>query len=194
MNGFEMAMVIMVVVRVIMMLMLMRIMAAVGPAGVIMFMLMIMSVIMVMVVVAMIMMRMIIRFEKIGLQFQDTIQIESIALQNRVERHIRFHGEMQDRVGINAADARLNLSQFFFCHQIGFIEDDDIRKSDLRFRFGSVFQPIVEPFGVGERHHSVKLRCVFDIGVDEKGLRNRRRIGKTGGLDNDRVKLAAPAH
>jgi hypothetical protein len=33
-----------------------------------------------------------------------------------------------------------------------------------------------------------------DILVDEKGLRDRRRIGKTGGLDDDGIEFALPPH
>ena len=186
-----MAMIIMVVMRMIMVVM---IMPALRPTGVIMLVSVVMTMIMVMMMVVMIMMRMIIRFEKVRLQLQDTIEIESLALQHSVERHIRFHATMQRRIGVNAPDARLDLRQFFFCHQIGLVQNDDVGESDLRFRFGRVFQTVAQPFGVSERHHRIKLRRIFDVGVDKEGLRHRRRIGEAGGLNDDRIKLAAPAH
>ena len=41
--------------------------------------------------------------EKMRLQFQDTVEIERLTLQNGVERHARLHGAMQRGVGIDAA-------------------------------------------------------------------------------------------
>ena len=88
---------------------------------------------MIVVVMGMIMIvkRMVVGVEKIRLQFQDAIEIEGIALQYCIKRHCRFHGAMHGGVGVDAANAGLDLRQLLFGRKIGLVEDDDIGKSDL---------------------------------------------------------------
>ena len=78
--------------------------------------------------------------------------------------------------------------------QIGLVDQDDVGEGDLVLGFGRVLEPVVEPLGVGDRHHRVELGPAADVLVDEEGLRHRRRIGEPGGLDDDGVELALAPH
>ena len=71
---------------------------------------------------------------------------------------------------------------------------DDVGEGDLVLGLGRVLEPVVEPFGVGDRHHGVEPRPPPDILVHEKGLRHRRRVGEPRGLDDDGVELALAPH
>jgi len=65
---------------------------------------------------------------------------------------------------------------------------------DLVLGFGGVLQAIAQPFRIGDRHHRIEPGVLLHVLVDEEGLRHRRRIGKTGGLDDDGVELALALH
>ena len=101
---------------------------------------------------------------------------------------------MQLRIGVDPPDARLDLGEFGGRHEIGLVEHDDIGEGDLVLGLRRVLQAIDQPFGVGQRHHRVEPRRVLHVGGDEKGLRDGRGVSEAGGLDDDRVESAAPAH
>ena len=62
------------------------------------------------------------------------------------------------------------------------------------FASGRVAQARGEPLGVGDRHDRVEPRRLLHVLVDEEGLRDRRRIGEAGRLDDDRVEPALALH
>ena len=101
---------------------------------------------------------------------------------------------MQPRIGVDSPDARLDLGEFGRRHEIGLVEHDHIGEGDLVLGLRRVLQAVQQPFGVGQRHHGVEPRRVLHVGVDEKGLRDGRGVREAGGLDDDRVEPAAPAH
>ena len=48
--------------------------------------------------------------------------------------------------------------------------------------------------GIDHRHDGVELGLAADIFVHEEGLRDRRRIGKPGGLDQNPVQVTLAPH
>src|SRR5437773_461694 len=74
-------------------------------------MVVIMSVIVVIVI-------MVIAFEKIRLDIENTIEIEGIASQHFGNRNLAALGAVHTRIGIDAADARLDLGQFVRFHEV----------------------------------------------------------------------------
>ena len=101
---------------------------------------------------------------------------------------------MQLGIGIDRADAALDLGKLVRRDEIRLVEDDDVGEGDLALRLRRILQPIRQPLGIGHRHHRIEARGFHDILVDEEGLRDRGRIGETGGFHDDRVELAAAAH
>ena len=101
---------------------------------------------------------------------------------------------MQPGVGVDGADARLDLAQLGRRDEIGLVEDDDVGEGDLVLRLRRVAQAGGEPFGVGDRHDRVEPRRVAHVLVDEEGLRHRRGVGEARRLDDDRVELALALH
>ncbi|MFK4715567.1 hypothetical protein ABIF56_006269 [Bradyrhizobium elkanii] len=59
---------------------------------------------------------------------------------------------------------------------------------------GASLRAVAQPFGVGDGHDRVEPGVLLHVLVDEEGLRDRRRIGKAGGLDDDGVELALALH
>src|SRR5215469_15321290 len=57
-----------------------------------------------------------------------------------------------------------------------------------------VLEAVLQPLGVGDRDHRVELGLAADIVVHEERLRHRRGVREPGGLDDDGVELALPAH
>ena len=79
-------------------------------------------------------------------------------------------------------------------HEIGLVDQDHVGEGDLVLRLRRVLEAVLEPFGVGDRHHRVELGLAADVLVDEEGLRHRRGIGEARGLDDDGVELALAPH
>jgi len=110
------------------------------------------------------------------------------------ERNLRALGPMYLGVGIDGADTALHIAQFVRRNEIGFVDQDHIGEGDLVLHLRRVFEPIAQPFGVGDGHDRVQPGFPPDILVDEKGLCHRRRVGEAGRLDDHRVELALAAH
>ena len=132
--------------------------------------------------------------QELRLDVEDAVEIEGVAAEHFVERDLRALGPVQLGVGIDGADAGLDLAQFGRRHQVGLVEQDHVGEGDLVLRLGRILEPVLEPLGVGHGHHRVEPGAAADVLVDEEGLRHRRRIGEAGGLDDDGVELALAAH
>ena len=78
--------------------------------------------------------------------------------------------------------------------QIGLVEQDDVGEGDLVLGLGRILEPLLQPLGVGDRHHRVQFGLGADLLVHEEGLRHRRGVGEAGGLDDDGVELALASH
>ena len=102
---------------------------------------------------------------------------------------------MEPGIGVDRADAGLDGVELVLRrHEVGLVEDDDVREGDLVLRFGRILEPVGEPFGVGHRDDGVEPGRVRDVLVHEEGLRHRRRVGEAGRLDDDGVELALALH
>ena len=132
--------------------------------------------------------------EEVRLDIEDAIEIEGVAAEHLVERDLRARGLVHFGIRVDAADAGLDFAQLLGRHQIGLVDQDDVGEGDLVLGLGRVLEPVVEPFGVGDRHHRIEPRLAADVFVDEEGLRHRRRIGEASGLDDDGVELALAPH
>ena len=137
---------------------------------------------------------MLVGVQKLRLDIEDAVEIEGVAAQNLIERDLRPLGAMQLGVGIDAADAGLDLAQLGIGDQIGLVEQDHVGKGDLVLGLGRILETVLEPFGVGHRDHRVEPGLAADILVDEEGLRHRRGVGEARGLDDDGVELALAPH
>src|SRR3954463_13220034 len=62
--------------------------------------------------------------QKLRLDVEDAIKIECVAAENFVQRDLRALGAMQLGVGVDRANARLDLAQFGFRHQVGLVEEN----------------------------------------------------------------------
>ena len=145
-------------------------MVAVRAAGVVVVAAVIM-VAMVMIVIVIV----VLGLQKLRLQFEDAVEIEGLAVEHGVERDIAFPGAVQFGVGIEAANARLDLFQFVLVHKVDLVEQDDIGENDLVLGFRRVLEAGGQEFGVGDGDDGVEPRLVLHVGVHEKGLRHGRR-------------------
>ena len=136
----------------------------------------------------------IVDFEELRLDLHDAVEIEGLALQHVVDRHVAALRAMQLGIGIDRADARLDLAKLGGRDEIGLVEDDDVGEGDLVLGLRRVAQPRGEPFGVGDRHHGVEPRPLLHVLIDEESLRHRRGIGEPGRLDDDRVERPLALH
>jgi hypothetical protein len=129
-----------------------------------------------------------------GFDLEDSIEVERIAPEHLVDVDVRPLGPVQSGVRIERANACLELTQFVRCHQIGLVDQDDIRERDLVLGLGRVLEPIRQPLGIRYGDDGIKFRLRADGLVHEEGLRDGRRIRQAGGFDDDGVEFALAAH
>src|SRR5581483_10079365 len=125
--------------------------------------------------------------EKVRLDIENTVKIEGVAAENLFERNSRTLGAVHARVRIKSANACFQLGQLGSGNEVGLVDQDHVGEGDLVLGFRRVLQAILEPFGVGDRHHRIELGPGTNLLVHEEGLRDRRRIGQTRRLDDDRI-------
>ena len=95
---------------------------------------------------------------------------------------------------VDGAHGCLDVAQFFWRHQIGLVQNDDIGEGDLVLGLLRVLQPQRQMLGVDQSDHRVELGLGTHVLVHEEGLRDRGGIGQAGGLDDDGVETAGAAH
>jgi hypothetical protein len=101
---------------------------------------------------------------------------------------------MDARVGIDLPDARFDRCKLVGGNQIGLVEEHDVGEGELLLRFVSMIDLAQEMLGIDHGHDGVELGLAADIFVHEEGLRDRRRIGEPGGLDQDPVEATLAPH
>ena len=149
---------------------------------------------MVMIVIVVMMIVIVAGLEEFRLDLEDAVEIEGAALQHVGQRHLAALGAMQFGIGVDGANPRLDFGELGLGNEIGLVEHDDVGERDLVLGLGRVLEPVAQPFRIGHRHHGVEPRMLLHVLVDEEGLRDRRRIGEAGGLDDDGVELALALH
>ena len=94
--------------------------------------------------------------QEIGLKRDDAFEIEGVALQNLRDLDIAFRRVVQPGIGVDGADARLDIGKLAIADEIDLVEQDHIGKGDLVLGFRRIFQPLGQPFGVGDGDHRVE--------------------------------------
>jgi len=64
---------------------------------------------------------------------------------------------VQAGIGVDAADASLDLAELVGRHQVGLVEQDDVGEGDLVLRLRRVLEPLQQPIGIGDGHDCVEL-------------------------------------
>ncbi len=125
--------------------------------------------------------------EERRLEVEDAVEVEGVAVEHRVERHGAALRPVQLGVGIDGADARLDLAEFGRAHEIGLVEHDHVGEGDLvlglRARRRGGRSAILASATVTT---ASRPRLLLHVVVDEEGLRHGRGIGEAGRLDDDR--------
>ena len=103
---------------------------------------MVVIVMMVVAVVMMVVIMIVAGFEEVRLDVEDAVEIERAALEHVRQRHLAALGAMQLGIGVDAADARLDLGQLGLGDEIGLVEHDDVGEGDLVLGFRRVLQPV----------------------------------------------------
>src|SRR4051812_10419670 len=149
---------------------------------------------MIMVMVMIVRVSVPVALQELGLDLQDAVEVERVAAEDLGQRDPATLGPVHLGIRVDPADSRLHLAQFIGRDQIGLVEQDDVGERDLVLGLRRILEPLQQPFGIGDRHHGVKLGLAADVLVHEEGLRDRGGIGEPGGLDDDGVELALAPH
>src|SRR5262249_52073926 len=150
--------------------------------------------VMMIVVLIMVMIVTVLAFEERRLDVEDAVEIEGIAAEHLGQGNGAALCLVQPRILVDGADARLDLGELVPADEVGLVEQDDVGEGDLVLRFGGVLEAFAQPFGVRDGDHGVELGAPVDVAVGEDRLRDRRGVGEAGGLADDGVELALPAH
>src|SRR6185312_15163140 len=81
-------------------------------------------------------------FEKIRLDIEDAVEIERAALQHVGDRHLAALGAMQLGIGVDAADAGLDLRKLGLGDEISLVQHDDVGERDLVLGFRRILEPV----------------------------------------------------
>ena len=84
-------------------------------------------------------------------------------------------GAVQPRVRIEATNARFKLTQFLCGHEIGLVDQNDVRESDLILRLGRILEPVGQPLGIGYGDDGIQLGFRADRLIHKERLRHRCR-------------------
>src|SRR5882672_8979661 len=136
----------------------------------------------------------VVRLQELWLDIEDAVEVEGVAVQHLGERHRTALRQVERRIWINGADARFDLPQVRGADEVRLVDKDHVGERDLILGLWRIAQPVLEPFGISDRDDGVELRLAADLRVHEKGLGDRRRVGKPRGLDDDGVEFAFAPH
>src|SRR5262245_66535091 len=107
----------------------------------------VMMVVIMMVVMIVIMMMVAVVAQKLRLDLQDAVEVEGVAAEHLRQRDRATFGLVHLGVGIDAADARLDLGELVGLHQVGLVEQDDVGEGDLVLGLRRVLEPLLQPLG-----------------------------------------------
>jgi len=136
----------------------------------------------------------VVAFEKIRFERQNAAEVEGPAIEDIGQRNLASLRSVQLCVGVDRADPRFDLRQFGGGDKVDLVQQHHVGKPDLLLRFVAVGQPVDQETRIGNRDDRVEPGLGAHLVVDEKRLRDRCRIGKTGRLDDDAVELARAFH
>ena len=136
----------------------------------------------------------IVRVEEMRIVLQRAFQVEGArsstsarSTPERVVRWMRAPGLMARTVAsTSCSSSGVTRSVLLRTHDIG--------KGDLVFGLARILQAQRQVLGIDQRDDGIELGLVAHVLVHEEGLGDRHRIGKAGGLDDDGVEAAGPAH
>ena len=77
-------------------------------------------------------------FQELRLDVEDAVEVERVAVEHGGERQRAAFGAVQARVGVDAADAGLDLAQVGITDEVGLVDQDHVGEGDLVLRFGRV--------------------------------------------------------
>ena len=99
---------------------------------------------------------------------------------------------MNFRHRIDAVDTALQGVEIRRRDEVGLVEQDDVGERDLLHRFVVPVELLVQVRRIEHGDDRVEPERLFHLVVGEKGLRHRRRVGETRGLDQDAIELVLP--
>ena len=133
----------------------------------------------------------ILRLQKIRINGQRTLEIECADVKHIGHRHVGILRAMDAGRAVHGANATLDAFEFGFGDEVGFVEQDHVGKRDLLARLFHFVEVPLDVARIDERDDGVEQKLIFELVVEEKGLRHRTRIGHPGGLDDDVIELVA---
>ncbi len=136
----------------------------------------------------------VVRFEKVGLDLENAVEIEGIAIEKAGDVEIAALRPQDAGRRVDAADAILHGLQPFGRYEIGLVEDDRVGEGQLLLRFMCAVDLAEKVPGIDDGDDGVEPCLGADILVDEESLGDRRG-GRRGpsSLSGCRRTLA-PAH
>src|SRR4030081_3603639 len=101
--------------------------------------------------------------QEAGLDFENAIEIESIASHHLVEVEAAALGAMDRGVSIDLANARLDGCKFVRRNQIRLVEQDNVGKSELLLGLRRAIDFTKEVLGVGHGHDGIELGTAANV-------------------------------
>ena len=136
----------------------------------------------------------ILRFKELRVDFDGAVEVEAADVQHLLDRDVGVLRAVDLRHGVDGVQAFLESSEFGRGDEVGLVENDDVRETNLFHGLGRVVKVEEDMLGVDERDDGVEGELLLHLRVGEEGLGDGRRVGEAGGLDEDGVEAVLAFH
>ena len=137
----------------------------------------------------------VLRVEELRVHVNSFLEIKRVDVKDRIDRDGGTFGS-DDRCGrVDRLEPGLDPLDVGFVHQVHLVEDHPVGESNLldRLVLGALrlllVQVLFDVLSVHEGDDAVQAEVLLDVVIDEEGLRDRRRVRHSGGLDQDAVQF-----
>jgi len=129
--------------------------------------------------------------EKLGLQFQDAVEVEAVYIQHLVQGNRGIPATVDLGQTVHRMDPGLQLVQLGRGDEVGLVQQDHIGERDLLLNLAAVVEMLFHMLGIDQRNHCVDFQHRLHFLVHEERLDHGTGIGQAGGLDEDAVEFVA---
>ncbi len=129
------------------------------------------------------------RLEDFRIELRRAVEVEAAYVEHVVERHVAVFGAVHLGHPVDTFDPRLEGFEVCRVQEIGLVQQDHVRETDLLHRLVVFFEVLRDVFRVDDRDDRIEPEVLLHLVVSEKRLRNGRRIREAGSLDENPVQL-----
>ena len=127
--------------------------------------------------------------QEVRIDVQLGVEVEALEVKHFRNGHFTKMHTLLRRTRIHVLDAMRQMVGIVLADQIGFADENLVRKTDLTACFLTLIQLLVAMLGIDQRDDRVEQIKLGDFVIHEESLGNRAWIRDTGGFDHDTFEI-----